>query len=54
MKRPQWLKTRRQRENEAFNQFARAVLETANRGVDVSFLWSCPDLTRLAVKREKS
>jgi hypothetical protein len=39
-------------EDETYGRFARDVLDAASAGVDVSFLWSCPDLHRLAMDRE--
>lgn len=44
----QWAK-----EDAAFARLAGDVLDAAARGVDTSFLTSCPDLTALAVRRDE-
>ncbi|AXQ51646.1 hypothetical protein SEA_COLT_34 [Mycobacterium phage Colt] len=40
-------------EDVAFGRFAAAVLDAASRGVDTSFLHSCPDLHALALMHAK-
>lgn len=40
-------------EAEAYADLARDVLAAVAQGADVSFLWSCPDLTAFAMERRR-